>query len=179
MEYTDMINRLRKDYQLQPSDVFFAIMVAAGCGRAESYYHIYKPNAATDAAVKNGAAKLAKERPAINKLISDLQARRSNIPITAELPSQRARRADDEERRKSGWDSSQSPEENVKRIMVNEMWKLDAKEKIQESRNLAKLLGVTIGNREITHYYIPISCRDCNLYRVEMAKRELKTKRNS
>ena len=173
MQYTDIINTIRTNYRLEPQDVFFAILAANGCGRAESYFHIFMPNTDDVSKIRNMANKHVKENPALERLIIDLQDRRSTIPLTAELPSKTRKKAqDEEERRKSGWNLNESAEENLKRIMQENLWKLGPEEKIRSAKDLAKLFGISVENGEPPRYYLPLSCRECSLYAKAKALKE-------
>lgn len=164
MEYTDIIKRLKKDYELTPQDVFFAILCANGCGRAECFLHIYQPQQKSASSIINGAAKLVKDKPNIIKLINDLKERNKIIPLTADLEAGRNKRKEEEKAKADGWNSNQTPEENLKRIIEKELYKLEPKEKIDAARNLAKLYGVQDDAKETRHYYLPLSCKHCKLY---------------
>ena len=156
-----MIKRLAKDYELQPQDVFFSLLCSLGTGRAETFAHIYRPQFQTASAIKNGAAKLVKDKPQIIKLINDLQERNKIIPLTADLKPVKDFKKNKE---KQIWNDNQTAQENLMRIIKENMGELEAKEKVDAARQLAKLLGVKEEQRETRHYYLPLSCKHCKLY---------------
>lgn len=164
MEYTDTIKRLMKDYELSPQEVFFSLLCSLGTGRAETYLHIFQPAHPTASALSNGAAKLVKDRPQIIKLINDLKERHKLIPLTADLQTVKEARKAEEKARAEGWRTDQTPEENLKRILIREMWRLEPAEKVKTAQNIAKLYGVKDETRETRHYYLPITCKHCKLY---------------
>lgn len=163
MEYSDTIKRLIKDYNLTPQDALFSILAASGISRPEAYLHIYFPSIKAEASIKAGAAKLVKDKPQIIKLINDLKTQNKIIPLSAD-PTNKQSSADLDKAKAEGWRPSETPEQNLKRITEKNLWKLEPKEKIDAARNLAKLYGVKEDQRETRHYYLPLSCKHCNLY---------------
>ena len=164
MEYTDTIKRLMKDYELTPQEVFFSLLCSLGTGRAETFLHIFQPQRPTPSALSNGAAKLVKDKPQIIKLINDLKERHKLIPLTADLQTVRESRKAEERARAEGWRTDETPEENLKRILINEMYKLEPGEKVKTAQSIAKLFGVKEDTKETRHYYLPVSCKHCKLY---------------
>lgn len=142
----------------------FAILCANGTGRAETFAHIYHPKNLTAATITTGAAKLVKEKPQILTLIQDLQTRNKIIPLTSDLTITREQKKKEEKAKAEGWRTDQTPEENLKRILINEMYKLDPGEKVKTAQSIAKLFGVNADTKETRHYYLPIACRHCKLY---------------
>lgn len=164
MEYTDTIKNLIKNYNLTPQEVFFSLLCSLGTGRQEAYLHLFYPKFQTDSALTTGAAKLVKEKPQILKLIEDLKTRNKIIPLSADLEITKRQKKKEEEAKAQGWRTDQTPEENLKRILMNELYKLEPGEKVKAAQSIAKLLGVKEDTRETRHYYLPISCKHCKLY---------------
>ena len=127
MEYSEIIKRLSKDYELTPQDVFFSLLCSLGTGRAETFAHIYRPKFQTASAVSNGAAKLVKDKPQILKLIKDLKERNKIVPLTADLDIVKKQRKAEESEKAQGWRSNETPEENLKRITEDNLYKLEPK----------------------------------------------------
>lgn len=165
MEYSNLIKTLAKDYQLQPQDIFFSLLCSLGTSRAETYAHIYRPKFQTASAITNGAANLVKEKPQIIKLIQDLKERNKIIPLTADLQvTKNQKKQQEKQAREEGWNDNETAQENLMRIIKRNIPKLEAKEKVDAARQLAKLLGVKEDTKETRHYYLPLSCKYCSLF---------------
>lgn len=159
MKYSKFTEALKADYLLQPQDVFFSVLVASGCSRAEAYAHIYRPLATSDTVIINAATALIKKKPAIARLIADLELRQTS-KFQKSIPKN-----NDTQKTRNAWDDSLTAEENLQKIIKGEIGRIEGKDKISASLQYAKLIGVNVDSKETTHYYLPLSCRDCSLYK--------------
>lgn len=160
MEYSKIVKQLKEDYNVEAQDVFFAILVSSGCSRVEAYAHIYRPKQFTESSLKNGATALVKSKPALQRLILDLEARQKS-PLSAELNSERLQKKLQRNRQASEWNESESAAENGIRILKEAIKESEGKEKAELTLKLLRLVGVNTDIADTVHYYIPISCRDC------------------
>lgn len=80
MQFSQKVLQLSKLHNIEPKDVLFAMLAAAGASIAEAFAVIFRPAASTNNALATRASQHIGQRPALRKLIDELTAERSNDP---------------------------------------------------------------------------------------------------
>lgn len=183
MRFSKHITTYCNTYRLTPQDVFFAILVAAGCGRSESYGCVFNCLALQEGTLKNRAATLVRDKPALAKLIADLINEKTTAPVNAPDWSDYKRKPVKstakgsgkdaiEDDINAGWNDEETTAGNLERIIKGELPNLRGKEKIDAALKYGKLLGVDPETAATTHYYLPLTCYNCEFYKREKGKKE-------
>ena len=186
MKYSSKITDLCNQYRLTPKDIAFALLVAGGCKRYEAFAFAFNCLNLQESTLTNKARELIKSKPALSRLLADLEFEKVNPPATVpswseynELKAASATTANNpkEASRKGGgskpgeellslegWNDEESAAENLKRIYREELPGLQGREKIDMALKYAKLVGIDPETENSTHYYLPLSCLNCTLY---------------
>lgn len=73
MQYSKKVSELARLYNVDPKDVLFSMLTAAGASRAEAFAVIYRPTVSTSNALTTKAANYITQRPGLRKLIKQLE----------------------------------------------------------------------------------------------------------
>ena len=178
MRYSKTITDYCNSYRITPQDVFFAILRAHGCTQAESYAAVFQCDKLKESTVKSRASNLMTEKPGLAKLVADLIQQKTTAPVNppswADYPAMQGRgearykgskKKEETAGGLSGWNEEESTAENVERIIKEELPRMTGKEKLDATFKFAKLRGVDPEISNTTHYYLPLSCRQCSLYK--------------
>lgn len=74
MQFSKKVVELSKLYNIDPKDVLFAMLNAAGATAAEAFAVIYRPACSTSNALAAKASQFLTIRPGLRKLITELEA---------------------------------------------------------------------------------------------------------
>jgi hypothetical protein len=164
MKYTKKVDELITLYALHPDDVFFAILVAGGAGRAESAYYAYHPAGRTsETALATLATSKAKEKPNINRLINALKGealKQVKEDLNGEI---------------EGMDIT--TKDGVIEFLQRRVKSTIGKEQLETVKLIADLMRMkqeeNKEEEERVHIYLPQSCANCK-YKSAFGKEQLK-----
>ncbi len=185
MRYSKTVTDYCNSYRITPQDVFFSILAANGCSRPEAYACAFSCDKLQESTVKSRASNLVREKPAVAKLIADLIQQRTVAPVEApdwetykamsdrgERKYKGTKKEDNNTSSHDGWNEEEDTAGNLGRIIKGELPKMTGKEKVDTAFKYAKLLGVDPEVADTTHYYLPLTCCQCGLYKVHKAQKE-------
>lgn len=189
MRYSKTITDYCNSYRITPQEAFFGILRAHGCSQEESYSAVFKCDQLKESTVKSRASNLVREKPGLAKLIADLIQQRTAAPVVApdwetytaikerrEMKYKGSKKQAQTPDQLEGWNEEEDTAGNLGRIIKGELPRMTGKDKVDTALKYAKLLGVDPEKADTTHYYLPLSCYQCGLYRAEQAR---KTHRDS
>lgn len=91
MQFSKKVVNLSKLYNIEPKDVLFAMLTAAGASAAEAFAVIYRPACSTSNALAAKASQFMTIRPGLRKLIAELEAQTQTDLSTDKCPQPRNR----------------------------------------------------------------------------------------
>ena len=177
MRYSKTITDYCNSYRIAPNDAFFSILAANGCSRAEAYACAFSAGNLQESTLRSRASLLVREKPGVAKLIADLIQQKTVAPVTPPdwetynatrnrtEPRYKGRKPSDIHDPLDGWNEDEGTAENLERIIKGELPRLTGKDKLDAAFKYAKLKGVDPEVAETTHYYLPLSCCQCSLYK--------------
>lgn len=165
MKFSPKLKTLAESYDLRPQEIAMAILHANGLNWSESFAIVFGSLEDEASTNNNRAMSLLKNRPKIAtldaKLLLELKKNKEALELFDRFNAKKAASGKDPD----GWDESLTPSKNVERIFKGEIGGLRGKEKIDAGLKYAKMLGFDVEERETIHYYIPLSCLKCELYK--------------
>lgn len=180
MKYSKTVTDYCNSYRITPQDVFFAILVTNGCARPEAYGCVFNCAGLQEGTLKNRASSLVREKPGLAKLIADLINEKTvppvsspdwqtyNAQISRKDPAYKGGKKDKGDEEFSGWDDEQTASENIQRIIKGELPRIQGKDKADLALKYAKLIGVDPEKTDLVHYYLPLTCCQCELYKQKL-----------
>ncbi len=84
MQFSKFVSQLARLHGVDPTDVFFALLVSAGASIAESFSVIYRPKVTTSSALATKASTYIGQRPGLKRLISYLDEQKAKDHATGE-----------------------------------------------------------------------------------------------
>lgn len=72
MQFSKKVSQLSREYNIEPKDVLFAMLVTAGASTAEAFAVIFRPAATTNSALSSKASQYIGQRPGLRKLMDEL-----------------------------------------------------------------------------------------------------------
>lgn len=80
MQFSKRVTTLARLHNIEPKDVFFAMLNASGASAAEAFAIIYKPTTSTNNALATRASTYISQRPGLRKLIDELTRQAEGSP---------------------------------------------------------------------------------------------------
>lgn len=159
MYYTTQTKDLAKQYNIQPRDVHFCMLVAAGAEKAEAYYTVYCQAATTRATSHLAtvqAEELLRNHPGMKVLINKLKHRRP------------ARQQQDDTADTTP-DEDLTSRDGLIQFMRRNLSQVTGKDALAAAQTLAKLEGYDkekpVKEEERRTFYLPYvsDCRHCTI----------------
>ena len=82
MQFSKKVVQLSRLYNLDPKDILFAMLATAGASTAEAFAVIFRPAATTNASLSSKASQYIGQRPALRRLIDELNKDPENPDAT-------------------------------------------------------------------------------------------------
>lgn len=165
MKFSPKLKTLADSYDLNPQEIAVAILHANGLNWSEAFAIVFQTLDDESGTNANRAQSLVKNRPRIvtldAKLTLEIKKNKEALELLDRFNAKKASGGKDPE----GWDESLTPSKNVEKIFKGEIGGLRGKEKIDAGLKYAKMLGFDVEEKETIHYYLPLSCLNCELYK--------------
>lgn len=167
MEYSKRVTELQTMYATTPEGVLFAMLVAAGAGRAESYATIFRPKTMHPATLAKKASDLTKQNPGINKLIEALTN-------TAGIVDPTIKQKEKKKKKTAGNRGQYREKSEILDALADELPYLKGKDRIDALMKLADLQQMkkeeNAEEEERVIYYLPLRCKSCELFKKEQKR---------
>ena len=167
MQYSKRIEKYCKMYQLDPEDVFFALLLLCECSKAEAYMMIYRPLSNVQTALNKAAGKLMQQKPGLQSLIDSF----GNLglkPLASKAETARNEKAIEKKAKAAA--GTYRDKESVLRELETLMGQVDEPKlkadllfKISDLQQLKK--EAAPDEQKTVHYYLPLTCAKCSIWR--------------
>lgn len=171
MKIGKRVTELQRIYSIPPEDVYFSMLVGLGATMQEAFAAIYRPTAASPLYISQLARQKRASTPGISQLIEAVESGRLNAAVdsrslkTAAIVEQRRSKAAPTNaeiyRTKDGIIDGliKSLETANTRERADILMKIADLQRMKQEENKE--------DPETVHYYLPLSCQRCELWRRE------------
>ena len=176
MQYSKRIEKYCKMYQLDPEDVFFALLLLCECSKTEAYMIIYRPLSNVQKTLDQAARNLIQKKPGLQSLIDSF----GNLglkPLASK--AEVARNEKTIEKKAKAKAGTYRDKESVLRELETLMGQVDEPKlkadllfKISDLQQLKK--ETTQEEQKTVHYYLPLTCNKCALHQ-QFVRQQQKT----
>ncbi len=163
MQFSKKVSELSRLYNVDPKDVLLALLHSAGASLAEAYAVIHRPAATTNAALSSRASQHIGQRPALRRLIDELNCDPADpAPQAARRGRPRKTTQADEDAPRLDYTDKDAVLQELARIAERSEKESDKLAAIREISALQRMKqeAAVEDERRVT-FYIPLSYDRC------------------